>query len=340
MAKTLRIKTVRNIGWGFTDEDLENQLNGFSGGKIIVPINSFGGDVFTGFAAYNMLIARKERVNTRIMSIALSMGSILSASGNPGYVDMPENGYYMIHNPKGANWGEAKHFEGFADLLRQMTDNLANVYVRRTAAAGKPLSKDKILEMMDKETWLNGERAYELGFVDNLTDGVKLEASADFNFIRENYHPPSNLFTKVYPMSLSKIKNQVTALADMLGDFMEEDPSDKGKATNEGNEEKKPGANADGNENYVTQEELSEIVNSLVQANEKMLEAVKAVKASNEALAEENKGLKEANASLKRMVNKSGKDADGKNKGKVNNTAENFLRKVNKGLKVSNETEF
>jgi len=41
------------------------------------------------------------------------------------------------------------------------------------------LSYDALAEMMDEETWLNADEAYELGFIDTISDSIKVAAKYD-----------------------------------------------------------------------------------------------------------------------------------------------------------------
>jgi regulator of replication initiation timing len=41
------------------------------------------------------------------------------------------------------------------------------------------LSYDALAEMMDEETWLNANEAYELGFIDTISDSIKVAAKYD-----------------------------------------------------------------------------------------------------------------------------------------------------------------
>ena len=38
---------------------------------------------------------------------------------------------------------------------------------------------DRITNMMDEETWLNAKEAYELGFIDTISDSIKVAAKYD-----------------------------------------------------------------------------------------------------------------------------------------------------------------
>jgi len=196
-SSTLQIKPIRNVGWGYNDEDLLEQLNGFRGRRIVVPINSFGGSVMEGTAIYNILLGRTEDVEARIIGYAMSMGSAISQAADT--VRMPENGYFMIHNPWTVAIGDSRDMDQAGQLLEMMAGDLAKMYVRKTN-----LPLDDVRDMMNEETWLNGERALALGFIDELTEGVKLEAS----FTKDQYDKLKNIPdalvrpSKIYVMSL------------------------------------------------------------------------------------------------------------------------------------------
>ena len=41
------------------------------------------------------------------------------------------------------------------------------------------LSYDALAQMMDEETWLNANEAFELGFIDTISDSIKVAAKYD-----------------------------------------------------------------------------------------------------------------------------------------------------------------
>lgn len=188
--KTLNVELIENIyGWGFNFSSLNHQLKDFSGELIYVPINSNGGDVLEGWAMFNLLTGHKAKVKTHIAGNALSMGTVLAMAGD--VVTMAENGYFMIHNP--TTWADGDHrlMEGQADVLKTMTEDIANAYVNKT---GLPLNQ--ILDMMGKETWLNGKQALEMGFVDELTKGAKLVASYNPSIYKNCKNTPTDIMAK------------------------------------------------------------------------------------------------------------------------------------------------
>lgn len=155
--------------WGISAEEFVNQLNGIDAEDIDLRINSPGGSVFEGMAIYNALRRHKAKISTYVDGLAASMGSVIALAGDE--VNMAENAYYMIHNPWGGCWGEAKDMRKYADRLDEMREQIANIYQAKTG-----LDRDAILQAMDDETWYTGKTAQDAGFVDNLTE--TLDAAA------------------------------------------------------------------------------------------------------------------------------------------------------------------
>ena len=83
---------------------------------------------------------------------------------------------FMIHNAWGGTMGEAKDMRKTADTLDKISSELTDIYRKKTG-----LSNDVLAEMMDAETWLNADEAYELGFVDTISDSIKVAAKYDIS---------------------------------------------------------------------------------------------------------------------------------------------------------------
>jgi len=70
--------------------------------------------------------------------------------------------------------GESKDMRKTADTLDKITSELTDIYMKKTG-----LSYDALAEMMDEETWLNANEAFELGFIDTISDSIKVAAKYD-----------------------------------------------------------------------------------------------------------------------------------------------------------------
>ena len=139
---------------------------------INLRINSLGGDVFDGMAMYNVIKRREAKTTVYIEGIAASIATIIALGADE--VVMAENSLFMIHNAWGGTMGESKDMRKTADTLDKITSELTDIYMKKTG-----LSYDALAEMMDEETWLNANEAYELGFIDTISDSIKVAAKYD-----------------------------------------------------------------------------------------------------------------------------------------------------------------
>lgn len=152
------------LDWDSTcPNDIRNAIASLQPGEtLIVNINSGGGSVMAGQEIYSILNKRND-VEINIQSLAGSAASVIAMANT---CKMSPVATIMIHNVSmsGAS-GDYHDMQKNAEVLKTMNNALSEAYVRKT---GK--SKDEILEMMDKETWLTAEKALEMGFIDKIED--------------------------------------------------------------------------------------------------------------------------------------------------------------------------
>ena len=139
--------------------------------NITLRINSIGGDVFEAQAMYNYLKSHPANITVRIDGLAASAASVVAMAGNK--IIMPSNALMMIHHPAGGVWGEAEDMRGTAEILDKIRGTIANVYVAKTG-----LEREKVIAMMDAETWLDANEAHELKFCDEVEEGLSAIAMA------------------------------------------------------------------------------------------------------------------------------------------------------------------
>lgn len=130
-------------------------------GNLTVWINSPGGDCISASQIYTMLRSHKGKVTVKIDGIAASAASVVAMSGDETLIS--PTGYLMIHNPMTLASGNKSDMEKAIALLDEIKEGIINAYVRKTG-----LSRNKISKLMDDETWLNAEKALQLGFVDGI----------------------------------------------------------------------------------------------------------------------------------------------------------------------------
>lgn len=152
------------LEWDSTcPDDVKNALQTMPAGeKLIVNINSGGGSVMAGQEIYSLLHGRKD-VEIHIQSLAGSAASVIAMANT---CKMSPVATIMIHNVSmsGAS-GDYHDMQKNAEILKTMNSALAEAYIAKT---GK--TKDEILKMMDKETWITAGQALEMGFIDEVEE--------------------------------------------------------------------------------------------------------------------------------------------------------------------------
>jgi len=156
--------------YGITAKAFLDQIKNVGKRKITLRINSPGGEVFDGLAIYNRLREHAGGVEVKIDGIAASMASVIAMAGAP--VSMAENALLMVHNPSGLCAGNSGDMRELADMLDKVRGSLTSAYERKT---GK--TTEQIGAMMDAETWMTAQEALDAGFIDEITDELKMAAS-------------------------------------------------------------------------------------------------------------------------------------------------------------------
>lgn len=130
-------------------------------GNITIWINSPGGDVFAASQIYNMLMDYRGDVTVKIDGIAASAASVIAMAGSK--VLMSPVACMMIHNPITVAIGDSEEMERAILMLDEVKESIINAYELKT-----DMSRVKLSNMMDAESWMNANKAVELGFADGI----------------------------------------------------------------------------------------------------------------------------------------------------------------------------
>jgi ATP-dependent Clp protease protease subunit len=130
-------------------------------GDITVWINSPGGDVFAAAQIYNMLMDYTGKFTVKIDGLAASAASVIAMAG--GDVYMSPVSMIMIHNPSTIAIGDSEEMLRAKALLDEVKESIINAYELKTG-----LSRTKLSHLMDAESWMNANKAIELGFADKI----------------------------------------------------------------------------------------------------------------------------------------------------------------------------
>ncbi len=141
-------------------------------GDITVYINSPGGDCVAAAQIYNMLSEYPGKVTVKIDAIAASAASVIAMSGDT--VLMSPCAVLMIHNPATIAFGDHNEMQKAIDMLAEVKESIINAYQLKTG-----LSRAKLSKLMEAETWMNANKAIELGFADGIFGKRQSEESQD-----------------------------------------------------------------------------------------------------------------------------------------------------------------
>lgn len=143
---------------------------------IYVHINSYGGEVAEGVAIYNALRSCDARVTTICEGFACSIASVIFMAGQSRV--MRDSSLLMLHNASMPAQGDANAHRKAADDLDVITELSKTAYLNH---AKGDLTREKLTEIMDAETWVTAEQAFEWGLaseVDKATDDDEPTQSA------------------------------------------------------------------------------------------------------------------------------------------------------------------
>lgn len=137
-------------------------------GPITIWINSPGGDVFAAAQIYNMLMDYPHDVTVKIDALAASAASVIAMAGTK--VLMSPVAMIMVHNPTTIAIGDSDEMQKAIDMLSEVKESIMNAYEIKTG-----ISRHKISQLMDAETWMNAKEAVKLGFADEILFAGKTE---------------------------------------------------------------------------------------------------------------------------------------------------------------------
>ena len=143
--------------------------------QINLYINSMGGSVSEGVTIYNQIRRHSAKVTAYIDGFACSIASVIPMAADE--VVMGENTMLMIHNPWTITWGNAKDLRKTAEDLDKVRDGC--IIPAYKARCGDKLSDEKLIELLDNETFLTAAECLEYGLCDRVVTITKDEKKTE-----------------------------------------------------------------------------------------------------------------------------------------------------------------
>lgn len=202
---TGKILIFGEVGTDVTIQDIQKQIQANAmATELEVQMSSPGGDVFEGYAIYNLLKNTGKDITTVVVGLCASIATLIAAAGKK--IVMNKTAQFMIHNPSIAGLsGDANELRNTADQLDKIKSLLIDVYHRKTG-----LPNDKLWEMYDNETWLTAAEAGPNGykFVDDVQDTIRAVAVVDIS----KFKSMDNKDTTI----LGRIENGIKRLTNLF----------------------------------------------------------------------------------------------------------------------------
>ena len=161
--------------------------------NINLYVNSPGGSVGDGLTIASLIARNPAYVTAYVDGMACSIASVIVCSADK--VVMGKSSLLMIHNALsgGFMFDNAKGFRKLADDLDKVTASLRQMYLSK---AKDKLTEDKLIELMDSESWLGAKESMELGLCDEILDTNKMVAKLPMKFINKYINVPKELLNQ------------------------------------------------------------------------------------------------------------------------------------------------
>lgn len=198
-----------------TPQIFKDELESGSG-DVTVWINSPGGDCVAATQIYNMLKAYNGKITIKIDGLAASAASVIAMAGDK--VLMSPVSLLMIHNPLTMVCGDHNEMSKAIDMLNEVKESIINAYEAKTG-----LSRAKLSHLMDSETYMNANKAIELGFADLIMgdDECKNNIPVSFNSVMFSQKEVSNSLMNKISEKYRIIKQQVEMAEHSVDAIME-----------------------------------------------------------------------------------------------------------------------
>lgn len=139
---------------------------------IYLYVNTPGGSVSAGLAIVDTMNFIKADVQTIVMGMAASMGTVIASSGAKGKRFMLPNAEYMIHQPMGGTGGGTQQTDMAiaAEHLLKTRHRLEKILAQNAGKTIKQIHKDA-----ERDYWMSAEETLAYGFIDEIMENNELK---------------------------------------------------------------------------------------------------------------------------------------------------------------------
>ncbi|MFU2163664.1 ATP-dependent Clp protease proteolytic subunit [Streptococcus pluranimalium] len=138
---------------------------------IYLYVNTPGGSVSSGLAIVDTMNFIKADVQTIVMGMAASMGTIIASSGAKGKRFMLPHAEYMMHQPMGGTGGGTQQSDMAiaAEHLLKTRHKLEKILSENSGQTIEKIHLDA-----ERDRWMDAEETLAYGFIDAIMDNNEL----------------------------------------------------------------------------------------------------------------------------------------------------------------------
>lgn len=138
---------------------------------IYLYVNTPGGSVSAGLAIVDTMNFIKSDVQTIVMGVAASMGTIIASSGAKGKRFMLPNAEYLIHQPMGGAGSGTQQTDMaiVAEHLLRTRNTLEKILAENSGKSVEQIHKDA-----ERDYWMSAQETLEYGFIDEIMGNSNL----------------------------------------------------------------------------------------------------------------------------------------------------------------------
>lgn len=154
--------------FGNVYEQFQAALQKTKADRVMVRLNSPGGNMATGAAVYNLLRQEERPVETFVMGTAMSAASLIFLAGDERTVGGA--GTVLVHDARSIAIGNPASMRETATLLDKASDAMAELYSDRAGG-----SAEEWRARMSTDNLMSGREAVSLGLATRTAEGGKDE---------------------------------------------------------------------------------------------------------------------------------------------------------------------
>jgi ATP-dependent Clp endopeptidase proteolytic subunit ClpP len=128
---------------------------------IFLYIQSYGGSIFSGLSAMDMILKSNVKINTVVDGCAASAATLMSVVGHNRYIK--EHSYILIHQLSSMFWGNYEQLKDDMQNNDAFMTMIKQIYKEKTKIPMKKLN-----EILKHDLWFTPKEALAYGLVDDI----------------------------------------------------------------------------------------------------------------------------------------------------------------------------